>query len=73
MSGRPGKGSEAPPLGGRGMSRGLTRTVVAFKPQQLEALRAEARRRMRARKVRKIDAGEVIREAVDAWMKRRRP
>ena len=54
------------------MTRGLVRTVVALEPRQVEALRAEAVRRMLARKAGRIDAGEIVREAVDAWMKRRK-
>lgn len=63
---------EAPALGGRGMKRGLVRTIFSVTPEQLEALRAEATRRMVSRGRGRIDAGEVLREALDAWMRKRK-
>jgi hypothetical protein len=53
---------------GRGRKRGFTRVLVSLDPRQIEVLRREAIRRMRKRKLRRIDAGEVVREAIDAWM-----
>ena len=54
------------------MKRGFVRAVVSLRPAQLDAIRDEAMRRMRARKAGRIDAGEVIREAVDAWIGKRK-
>lgn len=58
-------------LGGRGKKRGLERAVVALEPEQLEKLRREAMERMVERKVGRMDAGEVVREAVDTWSRTR--
>lgn len=55
-------------IGGRGKKRGLTRTVVALEPEQVEVLRREAMERMVQRRVGRMDTGEVVREAVDAWV-----
>lgn len=60
------------PLGGRGMKKGLTKATFSLEPAQLEVLRAEATRRMQERKAGRIDASEVVREAIEAWAKRRR-
>ncbi len=54
-------------IGGRGKKRGLERTVVALTPEQVDAVREEAMRRMVDRRVGRMDAGEVVREAVDRW------
>lgn len=59
-------------LGGRGMKKGLVKAMFSMESRQLEALRAEATRRMVERKAGRIDASEVLREAVDAWLKRKR-
>lgn len=53
----------------------LVRTSVGFRRDQLAALKAEAARRQAERIRRgdptgKVDASEIIRELVDAWMKR---
>lgn len=53
------------------MKRGLVRTIFSVTPGQLEALRAEATRRMVERGRGRIDAGEVLREALEAWMRKR--
>lgn len=39
-----------------------------FTPEQAEVLRREAYRRAEARKSRKPDESEVVREAVDLWI-----
>jgi hypothetical protein len=54
------------------MKKGLARAVFSVEPRQLEALRAEAARRMVERKAGRIDASEVLREAIDAWMAKRK-
>ncbi len=59
-------------LWGPGIRRGLIKTVVSMEPRHLEALRAEARRRMMERKVRRIDTSEIVREAIEFWLKRDR-
>jgi hypothetical protein len=56
-------------IGGRGKKRGLMRTVVGLEPEQVEVLRREAMERMVERKVGRMDAGEVVREAVDTWVR----
>jgi hypothetical protein len=56
-------------IGGRGKKRGLERAVVALTPEELEVVRDEAIHRMKERKVGRVDAGEVVREAVDTWVR----
>jgi hypothetical protein len=51
----------------KGRRSGFLRVMVSVTPEQLAALQAEATRRMRARGSLKPDAGEVVREAIDAW------
>jgi hypothetical protein len=63
--------SEPEALGGRGMKKPYLKVMFKIAPDQLEALRAEAMRRAKERQRGRIDASEVLREAVDAWMKRR--
>lgn len=72
MAGRRATPDKRSTLGGRGMKKGLVKTMFSVEPRQLEALREEATLRMQERKVGRIDASEVLREALDAWMKRRR-
>lgn len=54
------------------MKKGLFKAQFSMSGEQLEALRVEATRRMNERGVRKIDTSEILREAVDQWMKRRK-
>lgn len=54
------------------MKKPYLKVMFKIAPDQLEALRAEAMRRAKDRQRGRIDASEVLREAVDAWMKRRR-
>lgn len=65
------KKSPPAPLGGRGMRKHLVKQVFSIDPEQLDALRAEATRRMVERKTGRPDASEVLREALASWMKRR--
>jgi hypothetical protein len=53
------------------MRKGLHKAQFSMTGEQLEALRVEATKRMNARGGRKIDTSEVLREAVDHWLKRR--
>jgi hypothetical protein len=53
------------------MKKGLVKQIFSVEPRQLEALRAEATRRMVERSRGRPDASEVLREAVDAWMRKR--
>jgi hypothetical protein len=39
-----------------------------LRPDQLEALRREAKKRADARNASQSDASEIVREAVDAWL-----
>jgi hypothetical protein len=54
------------------MKKGLVKAMFSMEAHQLAALRAEATRRMVERGRGRLDASEVVREAVDAWLKRRR-
>jgi hypothetical protein len=53
------------------MKKPLVKAMFKVSPAQLEALRAEATRRMVERKAGRIDASEVLREALDLWIRRR--
>jgi hypothetical protein len=53
------------------MKKHLNKVQFSITDEQAKALRVEATKRMNARGRRKIDTSEVLREAVDAWMKRR--
>jgi hypothetical protein len=64
------KNSKGESIGGRGKKRGLERTVVALAPEQVDAIREEAMRRMVDRRVGRMDSGEIVREALDDWMRR---
>ena len=59
-------------LGGRGKAKGLARATFYILPAQLDALRQEAAHRMAQRKASRSDASEVVREAIQGWMDRRR-
>lgn len=52
-------------------AKGLKPVMVRLEPKQIVALKAEALRRATERGSMKPDASELIREALDAWMKRR--
>jgi hypothetical protein len=52
---------------GPGRRRGLVKSLVSLTPEQLEALRQEAQERMNERGLGRMDASEVVREAVDDW------
>ncbi len=54
-----------------GPRSGLTRATFSIELEQLAALQVEATKRMRERGSLKPDASEVVREALEAWMKRR--
>jgi hypothetical protein len=58
-------------LGGRGMKKGLVKAMFSVEPRQLEALRAEATKRMVERGRGRLDASEVVREAIALWLRRR--
>jgi hypothetical protein len=49
----------------------LVRAVFYLEPPQLEGLRAEAARRMAARGAGRMDASEVLRDALDVLQSRR--
>lgn len=51
----------------------LKRLMVRLTVEQVAALHAEALRRARERGSFKPDASELVREAVEAWMRRKRP
>lgn len=58
---------------GRGRpSLGRVRVFVSMDKQHLAALRAEAFRRAAAADSGRPDVSEVVREALDAWVKRKR-
>jgi hypothetical protein len=48
--------------------KGLVKTLVSLEPKQLKALRAEAMKRMKASGAGRMDASEVLREVLDAWL-----
>ncbi len=54
------------------MKKDYLKVMFKIAPDQLEALRAEAMRRAKERNRGRIDASEVLREAVDAWMRKRK-
>ncbi len=53
-----------------GPRSGLVRMVIYVRPEQLGAVVAEAQRRAQERGVVRADSSAVVREALDAWMKR---
>lgn len=63
-----------PMLPGRklGPRSGLVRVMFSVKPEHLAALQDEARTRAAERGSGKIDSGEIVREALDAWIAKRR-
>lgn len=62
--------SAAPTPGGR-RKKGLEKVLVRLEPRQAQALRAEAFRRAQERGKGQPDASEVLREALDEWLRRR--
>jgi hypothetical protein len=55
-----------------GPRSGLAKAMFSLRPDQIEAVQAEAKRRADAAGAFRADASAVVREAIDAWMKRRR-
>ncbi len=55
-----------------GPKSGLAKTTVYLRPDQLRRLHEEARRRANAAGQLRADASAVLREAVDAWLAKRR-
>jgi hypothetical protein len=51
--------------------KGLVKATFSIRPEQLVALRKEARRRADAAGTYRADASEVVREAVDLWLRDR--
>jgi hypothetical protein len=54
-------------------AKGLEKAMFRLEPGQLQALRREALRRAGERGSMKPDASELVREAVEAWLPRRKP
>ncbi len=48
--------------------KGLKLAGFRLRPDQIKALRREARRRAEERDVTQADASEIVREAIDAWL-----
>ncbi len=44
--------------------------TLTLDPADLEALRAEAQRRARARKTARADVSELVRESIRAWLEK---
>ncbi len=53
----------------RSDAKGLMLVGVRLEPRQAQAIRAEAFRRAAARGSGKPDASEIVREALEAWLK----
>jgi hypothetical protein len=51
-------------------TKGLIKGAWTLSPEHVKALRAEAMRRAEARNSGKPDASEVLREVLDAWLKK---
>ena len=49
--------------------RGYLKSTFSIRPDQLRAIRAEARRRADAAGMFRADASEVVREALDLWIR----
>lgn len=58
--------SRTPPPEGK-----LEKATFSLSPRHLQALRAEAIKRMQERGAGRLDASEVLREVLDAWMAKR--
>lgn len=52
--------------------KGLKLVAVRLEPAQVKVLRAEALRRMTAAGSSRLDQSEVVREALDAYFRRRK-
>jgi hypothetical protein len=57
-------------FGGRGMKKGFVKVMFSMDPRHLEELRREAARRMIERGAGRVDTSELVREAVEAWLRR---
>jgi hypothetical protein len=55
-------------VSGRPTKGGLIQVTLTLDPDDLEKLRAEARRRAEARKSARSDVSELVREAIRAWL-----
>lgn len=64
------KAPEPKPVNPR--KKGLKPVLVRLEPTQITALKAEAMRRAAERGTIKPDASEIVREALAAWMARKR-
>lgn len=53
-------------------TKGLIKGAWSLAPAHVEALRAEAMKRAAASGAGRLDASEVLREVLDAWLKRRK-
>lgn len=53
-------------------TKDLVKGQWSLSPEHVRALRAEAMKRAEARNSGKPDASEVLREVLDAWLKRRK-
>jgi hypothetical protein len=53
-------------------TKDLVKGQWSLAPAHVEALRAEAMKRAAARGAGRLDASEVLREVLDAWLKRRK-
>jgi hypothetical protein len=51
--------------------RGFTKATFSVRPDQLAALRAEARRRADRSGAFRPDVSEIVREAIDRWLRAR--
>lgn len=70
---RRGMAKPTPPTAKRVSPRsGLVKLTVSVRPEQYQALLTEARRRADAAARFKLDASELVREALDVWMAKRR-
>jgi hypothetical protein len=58
-------------FGGRGKKKGFSKATFSMDPEQLVGLRREAARRMVERGAGRVDASELVREAVGAWLRKR--
>jgi hypothetical protein len=64
------RGSEEAPGERSPLYRGYLKATFSIRPDQLRAIRAEARRRADAAGAFRADASEVVREALDNWVRR---
>jgi len=52
------------------MKKGFVKVMFSMDPRHLEELRREAARRMIERGAGRVDTSELVREAVEAWLRR---